>query len=477
MKKDLLCFMGGVALLLVVWQIGVGLVGQPELFPSIGMMGDRLVSLLRDITFYQSLLSSGLRWMAGMLLSFGLAVPIAWLFTRFKSLEMLFLPLFSLMRSIPVISFILIALILMNGESIPLLIAFLTMFPILLMALQAGFSSIDPHAREMASLFQMGRANRFLHIFYEQIHVTLVAGLQQAGSLGWRAILMGEVLSQCRLGIGSQMKQAQTFIDMLDLLVWTLAAVMLGFVFDRLLRYLLNRKVPVVYAPASVADDITYGRENFNISARQLWGEYSGESFTSVLKSGTIYGLSAPSGVGKTSLLRMLLSLQPAKSGSVEIDLSRGVAYVSHETTLVSWLTVSENVALVLARHFSAEEARGKARDALKKLNLYELKDRYPHALSNGERQRVAIARALVFPSPYLLMDEPFKGLDKELTYQIIEDIRNDQMKKRQLILFTTHQMDELLGLADIRLSMNGDQEILPTEITLPGVKIYKTNA
>lgn len=77
------------------------------------------------------------------------------------------------------------------------------------------------------------------------------------------------------------------------------------------------------------------------------------------------------------------------------------------------------------------------------------LRDRYPQDLSYGQQQRVAIARALAYPSPLLLMDEPFKGLDEALSHRIIERIRERQAREGRIILFTSHNPDELRTLAD----------------------------
>ena len=75
--------------------------------------------------------------------------------------------------------------------------------------------------------------------------------------------------------------------------------------------------------------------------------------------------------------------------------------------------------------------------------------NRYLKELRYGQQLRIAIARALAYPSPLLLMDEPFKGLDEALSHRIIERIREKQMKEERIILFTSHNPDEIRLLAD----------------------------
>ena len=82
-------------------------------------------------------------------------------------------------------------------------------------------------------------------------------------------------------------------------------------------------------------------------------------------------------------------------------------------------------------------------------MELEDFANRFPNELSFGQQQRAAIARALAYPSPLLLMDEPFKGLDEALSHRIIERIRERQAESGQTILFTSHNPEELRLFAD----------------------------
>ena len=120
-----------ILLLLVGWQLVALLAHQPELLPTLPRLLEAFLQLWGKPSFYQAMGATVGRAMAGLVLSLGLALLVA-PFAASKPLLSAFLrPLLTLMRSIPVISFILLALILLNPESMPLLIAFLTMFPLL----------------------------------------------------------------------------------------------------------------------------------------------------------------------------------------------------------------------------------------------------------------------------------------------------------------------------------------------------------
>jgi ABC-type nitrate/sulfonate/bicarbonate transport system ATPase subunit len=116
---------------------------------------------------------------------------------------------------------------------------------------------------------------------------------------------------------------------------------------------------------------------------------------------------------------------------------------------LLPTLTASENIMLVLARNHTEQEAAAIARQALFKVEMDEYANSLPSELSAGQQQRIAIARALAFPSPFLIMDEPFRGIDNALCTRIIERIRESRQQRRQTLLFTSHHWQELHGLAD----------------------------
>lgn len=144
--------------------------------------------------------------------------------------------------------------------------------------------------------------------------------------------------------------------------------------------------------------------------------------------------------------------------GEIETDCTTGVAYVFQEPELLSQLTIAENIALPLAACQTKEMALEQAVSMLQKMELEGFANRFPNELSFGQQQRVAIARALTYPSPLLLMDEPFKGLDEALSRRIIERIRERQGESGQTILFTSHNPEDLRLLADktVRLDQTG---------------------
>lgn len=435
-----------ILILLAGWQVFATVADQPELIPSLPRLIKALLELSVSGTFYQSIAATVTRGIAGILLSLLSALGIAWLFARYELLYELFRPLLSLMRSIPVISFILLALIFLNPESIPVIIAFLTMFPLLAENLTKGIKSLRPGLSIMARQFHIKRYNTLSQVVYPQLKPFLYSGLASAAGFGWRAIIMGEVLSQCSFGIGSEMKRAQNFIAVSELLAWTIIAILVSFLFDKSVSLISTKKTRILF-PSK--DKVLPEQGSVIIQAQNISYLYGISDFSYTFITGNIYGITAPSGAGKTTLLNLLGGILSPITGNIQISHSKEISTIFQEPELLPHLTALENVTLPLSSFFTQNKAEQIAKDSIQEMELASLEGRYPHELSYGQQQRIAIARALAFPSSILLMDEPFKGLDRELRQRIVKLIRKKQSEMKRIIIFTSHSREDLDKLAD----------------------------
>lgn len=448
MKKKIGSSVVAILLLLLIWEVAARIMNRSGLFPSAWQVIQTLALLFVSASFYTSVGLTILRGLAGILLSIVSAALFAFLFSRYRWLYNLFRPLLTTLRSIPVISFILLALIFLHPESIPLLIAFLVMFPLLTENFTKGILNLQQAYSDMAKTFLIRSRNKLLHIYYPQLKPFIFSGLASAMGFGWRAIIMGEVLAQCTYGIGSEMKRAQLFIEVPELIAWTCIAILISYLFDTGISRLEQCRPPLSYSSIHTTitsvGDIELSGISFAYGDKQI---FSNASFR--FEKGKVYGISAPSGKGKTTLLNIVSGLLIPDKGSVSIPQKQGIAYVMQEPVLLPHLSVQENVLLPLTGYYKQEEAQLLATEVLSEMELIALRDTSPKELSYGQQQRVAIARALVFPSSVLLMDEPFKGLDEKLVSHIIDHIQKKQTTHPQTILFASHQQEELKALAD----------------------------
>ena len=175
--------------------------------------------------------------------------------------------------------------------------------------------------------------------------------------------------------------------------------------------------------------------------------------FTFSFQERGIYAAVGESGIGKTTLLRIIAGLDKSFAGSVTGGGSSNVSYCFQEHRLFPSLTALDNVLKVSFKE-EKEENKALARSMLTRLGFTEddmlLK---PKELSGGMRQRVAFSRAVLKKSPILLLDEATKELDSELASRVLEIIKEES--KKRLVIFVTHKENEITELDAKIINLN----------------------
>lgn len=169
------------------------------------------------------------------------------------------------------------------------------------------------------------------------------------------------------------------------------------------------------------------------------------ENFSCTLPAPGLTALMGPSGVGKTTLFRILLGLEKPDSGVIFGMEGKTLSVVFQEDRLFPDLTVLQN----------AEVAGTNGEAWLARLGLQSELSAYPQNLSGGMRRRVSIARAICRNGDVFLLDEPFQGLDRERKRDVMEIFR--QLKKEKPVLLITHDPEEADFLADQVLFLGSD--------------------
>ncbi|WP_404295287.1 ABC transporter ATP-binding protein (plasmid) [Microvirga sp. RSM25] len=179
------------------------------------------------------------------------------------------------------------------------------------------------------------------------------------------------------------------------------------------------------------------------------------------VRRGEFLAIVGPSGVGKSTLLRVLTGLVRPSAGTWRVRAKnserRPVAFVFQDSRLLPWRRVMSNVAFGLEHpHTPRRERKSKAQGALDFVGLSHLAQRWPHELSGGQRQRVSLARALAVQPEVLLMDEPFSALDAITRESLQDELIRIWQKTGKTILFVTHDIDEATYLADRVIILSG---------------------
>lgn len=165
--------------------------------------------------------------------------------------------------------------------------------------------------------------------------------------------------------------------------------------------------------------------------------------------AGEILALLGPSGVGKTTILRIVLGLERDFAGSIACPAGRlGVMF--QEPRLLPWLTVAANLALV-----GGDRTR-EIPQLLTEVGLSGTENLYPRALSLGMARRVALARALLGQPRLLCLDEPFVSLDPRTAAELALLVARTARRLGALVLLSTHDLDQALSIADRLLVLSG---------------------
>ncbi len=179
------------------------------------------------------------------------------------------------------------------------------------------------------------------------------------------------------------------------------------------------------------------------------------------VSSGEVVGLLGPNGAGKTTSFYMIVGLVAADGGEITIDGEKithlpihrrarlGLAYLPQEASIFRRMTVSQNIEAVLELHdYSPEEQSQRLEALLNDLHITHIRNNPAISLSGGERRRVEIARALATDPRFILLDEPFAGVDPIAVLDIQKIIRF--LKERDIgVLITDHNVRETLGICD----------------------------
>ena len=201
------------------------------------------------------------------------------------------------------------------------------------------------------------------------------------------------------------------------------------------------------------------------ISAKNLHKSFKGRSVVrgvSVeLLGGEVVGLLGPNGAGKTTIFDMVVGLCQPDQGGIFLNQEeithlpmykrarRGIGYLPQESSIFRGLSVEDNILAVLETlNLSKVERKARLDDLLEELNLSRLRTHGSYTLSGGERRRLEITRALATNPKFLLLDEPFAGIDP-IAVGDIQDILTNLKQKKIGILITDHNVQDTLSITD----------------------------
>lgn len=226
---------------LLVWQLAATAVGQRLLLASPLETLVRLTELAVTAAFWRSIAFTLGHILAGFFGAMVLGTAMGALSARSGWMKELLSPLLTVVKSIPVASFVIVALIWVPSKRLSVLISFLIALPLIYAAVLDGLNNVDPKLREMARVFRMTPMNRLIAIDLPAVLPGLTSSASVAIGLAWKSGVAAEVIGIPTGSIGERLYKAKVYLATPDLFAWTLTIVLASMLCERALRWLLKQ--------------------------------------------------------------------------------------------------------------------------------------------------------------------------------------------------------------------------------------------
>ncbi|MBR6019151.1 MAG: ATP-binding cassette domain-containing protein [Lachnospiraceae bacterium] len=491
-----------VVLWIALWQYYAKRMDKSVLLPYPKDVWLAFRELLASETFCTILLGS-LKHIAtgfGMALLCGLVLAIICRFSAFA--EMLLLPPMKLVKTVPVVSFIILLLLWVDPARISIVISFLIVLPVVYANVSRGIRETSPQMLEMAGVFNFSFLRKLRHLYIPNTVPYATAAVSTGLSLCWKAGIAAEIIGLSKDSIGRQLYDAKLYLDTRMLFAWTVVVILVSVLMEwaimvvfralavtvadptlwyrprRAVRFLVGLPVredkPIEETEEKVAD----GSENVPPEAAGSEDLASGDTVSEdhasgdlalketapvvvldhvsksfdgravltdvsvTLRKGEVLLITGPSGGGKTTMLRSMLGLVRPDSGSVGYPSGKPrMAAVFQEDRLCEGLPAWKNVALAIPGR-TGSEGRAKILAELGELGIDDGSRKPVRAFSGGMKRRTAWLRAFAARPELLVLDEPFTGLDSARKDLLIERLK--AIADNTAIAIVTHNTSEI---------------------------------
>lgn len=226
---------------LIIWQIASMRLGSDILLVSPVKVMYRLVQLMCTAEFWKSIVFTLSRIAAGFFAALAAGCLSAAAASYFHKIQELLAPVILAVKSVPVASFIILALIWLPSKNLSVFISFLMVLPVIYTNMLIGIRSVDRQLLEMAQVFRVPALRTVRYIYLPQIMPFFYSGCSVSLGLSWKAGVAAEVIGIPRGSIGERLQQAKVYLDTPDLFAWTLVIVVLSLTFERLVLYIIKK--------------------------------------------------------------------------------------------------------------------------------------------------------------------------------------------------------------------------------------------
>lgn len=224
-----------------IWELGSLFVNNDILLPSPAAVGVALGYLCLKGYFWLSVLSSVGRVLIGLFLSIGIGILFGIIAGLNKYVEELLNPLLITIKSTPIMSIIILALVWFKSTNVAVFTAILVCFPIIYTNVLQGIKSVDPQLIQMAYIYKVKDKYIIKDIYVPSIKHYIISGVLMCLGLGWKVSVTSEVLATPKYSIGLNLLTAKTTLETAELFAWTVVVVLLSFAFELAFKYYVKK--------------------------------------------------------------------------------------------------------------------------------------------------------------------------------------------------------------------------------------------
>ncbi len=253
-----------VFLWVLIWHIAAARLNNPLLLPSPLLVVERLGELCVTSEFWRYSLRSLLRVMCGILTGAVTAVAVAALTSAFSLVDTLLRPLITVIKTTPVVSFIILAMLWIDEGILPIFISFLMVFPVIWANLHTALCSVSISYRELAFVYRLPLTRQIRRIYAPYALPYFLSACRSSLGLAWKAGIAAEAIALPALSIGKQLYESKLYIETVDLFAWTTVVIVLSLLLESLANLLFRplqsrmEHTPSMTAQADAGKEVSY---------------------------------------------------------------------------------------------------------------------------------------------------------------------------------------------------------------------------
>lgn len=237
-KNKKILRMAAVLIALLFWQSAAGILNQSLLIPYPAEVLTRFWEILKNGDFLASAIYSTGRIFAGFITGLFIGILLAGMAAKYEGFEIFLNPYMITVKSVPVASFIIIALIWLSSGRLVSFIAFLIVLPIIYTNVLEGLRATDRKKLEMCKIFGLGKIKKIVYVYIPGIRSHIYSAIGISAGMAWKAGIAAEVIGIPKGSMGKKLYEAKVYLDTPSLLAWTLGIVLLSLLFEKALRSL-----------------------------------------------------------------------------------------------------------------------------------------------------------------------------------------------------------------------------------------------